>query len=84
MLDETEVRWIREKGAFGLEKGTGKQGERYWVARFHRPPLQIRAGALISWSIRPYILERSVATEFYSAQILFRQSYVAYLLASIM
>jgi len=30
------------------EKGTGKQGERYYLVRCHRPPLQIRAGALTS------------------------------------
>lgn len=48
------------------EKGTGKQGERYVLARCHRPPSQIRAGALTSWSTRPFMLERTAESDFYS------------------
>ena len=48
------------------EKGTGKQGERYYLTRFRRPPLQIRAGALTSWSTRPFMLERTAESDFYS------------------
>ena len=56
--------YVRNRG-----KGTGKQGARRCVSQFERPHAQIRAGALISWSTRPYMLERSVETEFYSLEV---------------
>ena len=50
----------------GRERDALQQGARRHVARFGRGAASIRAGALISWSPRPNILERSVETEFYS------------------
>lgn len=47
------------------EKGTGKQGERYYVTIFGRPPLSIGASGLISWSERANICERTVKSYFY-------------------
>lgn len=58
------------------EKGTGKQGVRRHVTGRETASYQIRAGAriiragaLISWSTRPDMLERSVETEFYSLDV---------------
>lgn len=48
------------------EKGTGKRGERYVLACCHHPPSQIRAGALTSWSTRPFMLDRTAESDFYS------------------
>ena len=55
-----------EKVRANRERDGVQQEERYYVSRRHRPPASIRAGALISWSTRPDMLERSVETEFYS------------------
>ena len=57
------------------EKGTGKQGERYVLACCHRPPSQIRAGALTSWSTRPFMLERTAESDFYSLELPFLGKY---------
>ena len=57
------------------EKGTGKRGERYVLACCHRPPSQIRAGALTSWSTRPYMLERTAESDFYSLELPFLGKY---------
>ena len=55
-----------EKVLAKWEKGTGKQGERYYVTRLDRPPLSIGASGLISWSERANICERTVKSNFYS------------------
>jgi len=64
-----------EKKPANREKGTGKQGERYVLARCHRPPSQIRAGALTSWSTRPFMLERTAEPDFYSLALSFLGKY---------
>ena len=45
-----------------------KQGEKRHVARFGRPPAYIRAAALIYWSARPDMYDRSVESNFISYQ----------------
>ena len=50
-------------------KDTGSQGKRRHFGRCGRPPALIRAGALISWSARPDISERSAETGFYSLEV---------------
>ena len=57
---------IGEKVRTNREREASKQGERYGVTRFGRLAASIRAGALISWSARPFILGRSAETEFYT------------------
>ena len=52
-------------------KGTGKQGERCVLARCGRPPSSIRAGALIREGGRPYMLERTAGSDFYSLELFF-------------
>ena len=59
--------WIKGEEVLGnREKGTGKQGERYWVARFGRPPLHLRANGRMSVSGRAYMCERTLDSDFYS------------------
>jgi len=61
-----EVLGNRGRGTGKQEESTGKQGERYWVARYGRPPPHIRASARISVGGRAYIFERALNSDFYS------------------
>ena len=58
-----------EKVRANRERDGMLQGARRYVSQFERSPAQIRAGALMSWSTRPDMLERSVETEFYSLEV---------------
>ena len=60
-----------EKVRANRERDGMKQGARRHLSQFERPYAQIRAGALTSWSTRPYMLERSAETEFYSVVLFF-------------
>lgn len=57
------------------EKRTTKQGERYYVTRFGRPPLSIGASGLISWSERANICERTVKSNFYTIKYVITLNY---------
>ena len=66
---ETEVLDKRERGTGKQGKGTGKLGERCWVARFGRPPLHLRANGRMSVSGRAYMCERTLDSELYSVSL---------------